>query len=184
MKTDRERWDERHRVERARPARAPDGFVVEVLHALGPGAGRRALDLACGTGRHALLLAQLGWATEAWDVSPVALEVLAERARASGLGVETRAVDLCDRWPELDPPDLLVVVDFLDRALYAALPSRVRPGGSVVLATFTEDWPEAHPSPRFRLKNGELSAGVPGLRTLGSVESGGRAGLWARREDS
>lgn len=158
--------------------------MVEVLHALGPGAGRRALDLACGTGRHALLLAQLGWATEAWYVSPVALEVLAERARASGLGVETRAVDLCDRWPELDAPDLLVVVDFLDRGVFAELPSRVGPGGSLVVSTFTEDWPEAHPSPRFRLKKGELSAGVPGLRTLASVESGGRAGLWARREDS
>lgn len=158
--------------------------MVEVLRELGPGAGRRAVDLACGTGRHALLLGQLGWATEAWDVSPVALDVLAERARASGLGIETRAVDLQEPWPELALPALLLVVDFLDRAVFAELPSRVGPGGSLVVSTFSEDWPEAHPSPRFRLNRGELSAGFPGLRTLRSVERGGRAGLWARREDS
>lgn len=180
MSTDRARWDHRHADERDRPTRAPDPFVVEVLDSLGEGADRRALDLACGTGRHALLAAERGFCTAAWDVSAVGLEITAARARERGLAVETREIDLSLPLPGAEPFDLIIVVDFLDRRLFAELHTRLRPGASAVLATFSEDWPEPHPSPRYRLERGELARGLPVLDTVRSIEIGGRAGLWAR----
>jgi SAM-dependent methyltransferase len=57
--------------------RSPHRLVVEAANSLLPG---RALDLACGTGRNALWLAQRHWNVTAVDGSPKALEILRRRA--------------------------------------------------------------------------------------------------------
>ena len=49
----------------------------------------RALDLATGTGRHALRLAEAGFEVDALDISAVALGMARERAAARGLRVNT-----------------------------------------------------------------------------------------------
>ncbi len=162
MPSDRERWNARHAAAAGQTLRPPDPFVVQVLDELGPGGGRFAIDLACGTGRHALALAERGRAVEAWDVSAEALAQLPPGAPGA---------------------QLVVVVNFLDRGLFARLASLLAPGGSAVIATFTRDFPEPHPSPRFRLERGELTHDLPGLERLRAVEGGGRAGLWARRRE-
>ena len=51
----------------------PHPLLVEAASKLTPG---RALDLACGTGRNALWLAQHGWDVTAVDASPTAIETL------------------------------------------------------------------------------------------------------------
>jgi SAM-dependent methyltransferase len=52
------------------------------------GAGfARALDLGCGVGRHALMLARMGYAVEALDGAPEGLAVLAAGAAAEGLAI-------------------------------------------------------------------------------------------------
>jgi SAM-dependent methyltransferase len=178
--TDRERWDERHASARGLPIAAPDAFVVSVLDELRD--ARSALDLACGVGRHALLLAERAERVEAWDVSPVALEILAERARSRGARVETRVTDLL--LPLAPEPrfDLVLCVDFLSRPLFQSLFGLLERGGSAVVTTFTTDFAARHPSPRFRLARGELRS-LPGLVTKRAVEDAGRAGIWAIRED-
>ncbi|MDX6638348.1 MAG: hypothetical protein QOJ01_1859 [Solirubrobacterales bacterium] len=52
------------------------------------------LELGAGTGRVALALAELGHEVTAIDTAPVLLEVLAERAAAAHLAVETVAADV------------------------------------------------------------------------------------------
>jgi SAM-dependent methyltransferase len=184
---DRERWDRRWeaRARGGEPAadREPDPFVVEVLARLGPGAGRRAVDLAAGAGRHTLLLARRGWHASAWDVSPRALEALAEAAARAGLDVERRAVDLTGGLASDEGGvfDLAVVVDFLDRGLLRDLARLVQAGGHALVATFTIDRPGEHPRLAYCLERGELARGLPGFETLESWERGGRAGLLARR---
>lgn len=180
---DRERWDGKYHGGLGREVLAPDGFVVAVLESLGPGGGRPALDLAAGTGRHALELARRGWRVEAWDVSPIGLGILTARAVARGAPtVETRAVDLLD--PDLaleERFDLVCVVDFLDRMLWGRLHELVRPCGHLIARTFTTDWPGPRPPALYRLAPGELAGGIPGFETARSEEAGGRAGLLAVR---
>jgi len=191
---DRERWDARH--QQAAPVLAVDSFVAAALDRLGPGAGRRALDLASGTGRHALELARRAWRTEAWDVSPVGLAVLAERAAAQGLEVATRTMDLVGQTPapsggeallwgaQPRPFDLVVLVNFLERPLLARLPELVLPGGHLLFVTFTEDRPGTKPPLAYCLARGELARGLEGLEpfeVLAVEESAGRAGLLGRR---
>ncbi|MCK6446797.1 MAG: methyltransferase domain-containing protein [Planctomycetes bacterium] len=91
---DRERWDAKHEAAWNRPLDPPDDFVLRSLARLPDPRGANALDLACGAGRHALDLARRGYLVEAWDVSPIALELVRKRATQKGLMVATRELDL------------------------------------------------------------------------------------------
>ncbi|MEZ4226498.1 MAG: methyltransferase domain-containing protein [Polyangiaceae bacterium] len=176
---DRERWDARHAAEPLDRPRPPDAWVREVVEGLAS-TPRSALDLACGTGRHALWLAQRGTSVEAWDVSPVGLRRLRQQAQERGLVIETREVDLSGPLPTPLPRDLVLVVDYLDRELLDRLAPWITPGGHALVSTFTDDYPGPHPSARFRLRRGELRA-LQGLETRIAQERGGRALLLATR---
>ncbi|MBI5431493.1 MAG: class I SAM-dependent methyltransferase [Planctomycetes bacterium] len=181
---DRERWNAKHEAAWNRSPEPPDDFVLRSLARFPDPHGASALDLACGAGRHALDLARRGYLVEAWDVSPVALELLRKRATAKGLLLATRELDLATGAP-LDfrrkPFQLVIAVDFLERALFADFQKLVAPGGHLVFATFTVDRPGDQPSERYCLARGELAAGLPGFETLATREADGRAGLFARR---
>lgn len=180
MTTDAQRWDSRYGDPKWERDLEADPFVLEVLDALGPGGGRRALDLACGTGRHALELGRRGWRVDAWDVSAVGLAILERKSREQGLEVATRAVDLAPPPAPEEAFDLVLVVNYLDRDLFAELATWLAPEGSAVVATFTTDCPDG-PSPRHCLAPGELDGGLSGLVAQCAPERQGRAGLWARR---
>lgn len=75
-----------------RAAGIPARWVVDNLDVL-PAAGR-ALDVACGTGRHALLLAAAGFAVTAVDRDTAALDCLRSQALRLELGVYVQAIDL------------------------------------------------------------------------------------------
>ncbi|RRQ75846.1 SAM-dependent methyltransferase [Streptomyces griseofuscus] len=82
-------WDDFY-ADRDRPvpffAAKPDENLVSYLdRGLVPRG--RALDLGCGLGRNALLLAERGFEVDAVDLSPAALALAEERARAAGLDV-------------------------------------------------------------------------------------------------
>ena len=178
---DRDRWNGKFAAARGTEPDPPDAFLLECLGSLELEPDARVLELAAGGGRQTLALAERGLDVEAWDVSPVGLELLGARCGARGHHVRTRVVDL-DAPPPVDEGfDLVVLVNFLDRELYGTLSRYLAPGGHAVVAHFTQDWPQAKPSPRFRLDAGELARGLPGLESLRSVETGGRAGLLARR---
>jgi SAM-dependent methyltransferase len=61
-------------------------YVAEVLDHLGDLKGARVLDLGCGTGFMACLMAAAGAEVEAVDISESSLEVARWRAQVSGLG--------------------------------------------------------------------------------------------------
>src|SRR5688572_1048013 len=54
----------------------------------------RALDLACGPGRHSLWLAERGWQVRAVDNSRVAIQMLEKRARERNVRIESLVADL------------------------------------------------------------------------------------------
>ncbi len=155
--------------------------------------GRRALDVACGDGRNAGYLAQLGFVVDAVDVSDVAVDALQAAAAARGLsGVHPRRCDLEQGGLPAAAYDVVVQINYLQRDLFGELARALRPGGLLILETFTRADLEAlgnHVEARYLLGAGELPASFPGLEVIrhreAVVDHGGRrravAGLVARR---
>jgi SAM-dependent methyltransferase len=132
-------------------------LVVRAASLFAPG---RALDVACGAGRHALLLAERGWSVTAVDASRVAIELLQARAVGRGLALDARVADL-ERGEfviEADCYDLIVLTCYLQRELFPALRAGVKAGGAIVaVIALADDDPQVRPmNPAFLLQAGEL----------------------------
>jgi tellurite methyltransferase len=126
-----------------------------------PRAGR-ALDVACGRGRHALLLAERGLAVVAVDRDAAAIEGLRIEAAGRLLPLEARVVDLeaAEADPGLgeDAYDLVVVFHYLHRPLFPALVRALAPGALLIYETFTVDQAGLGKptNPDYLLQHGEL----------------------------
>jgi tellurite methyltransferase len=169
--TVRDKWDARYQD--ADPAQAtPCRVLAEFAHLL-PGGGR-ALDLAAGLGGNALLLAERGFETEAWDISPVAVDKLNAHARGRALPLTASVRDVEREPPEPAAFDVIVVSYFLERGLAPALIDALRPGGLLFYETFTrEKVDDTGPSnPDFRLAPNELLALFTPLRIVVYREEG------------
>jgi tellurite methyltransferase len=176
-------WDAKHRLAAEAAPSEPASIVSELLPLLPAG---RALDVACGTGRHALLLAARGQHVTAVDFSGVALDILEARARSKHMPVRRS-----DRFPEpgrrahgvlelmqadlerIHLPDrcydLILCVQFLQRSLFPQMARALRPNGVLLMETFTRAQLEFECGPRnpaYLLESGELREALPGLRVL------------------
>ncbi len=124
-----------------------------------PRAGR-ALDVACGRGRHALFLAARGWTVRALDGDALSIDALRSEAARRGLAVQADVVDLEAGAADLgrEAYDLIVVVHYLHRPLFPALLRALAPGGLLVYETLTVDQAlRGKPTnPDFLLRHGEL----------------------------
>lgn len=111
---------------------AADSWLIRHRHRLGRG---DALDIACGRGRNALLLAESGYRVTAVDYSGVALKQLEQEAHKRGLQVETIHCDL-EQQPELPQKqfDLIINFFYLHRPLLPQLLLNVKPGGWLLSA--------------------------------------------------
>jgi SAM-dependent methyltransferase len=187
---DRRRWEERHA--RGEPLASPSRFVVDQLRRVRePDRRQRALDLACGGGRHARALARAGFSTIAVDASRSA--VVRAAAAPAVLGVIADARHLPFRPRSFD---LIVKTCFLDRSIIPALGELLVPGGHLLVETFRIAQHEltGHPRREFCLTDGELEelcrASEPPLALVASHETdpgpGGSpaalAGVLARRD--
>src|SRR5210317_2201760 len=117
MQNIQQKWDAIHQQANGEPS------VAEVLqhnHYLLPSKGV-ALDLACGRGGNALVLAEKGLSVKAWDISEVAINELSASARARGLDIDAQVRDVIKNPPEPDSLDVLFVSHFLSRDLCPAL---------------------------------------------------------------
>jgi len=103
----RDDWDRKYSETGLLWSAEPNRFVVAELAGLPPG---RALDLACGEGRNAIWLAELGWRVAAVDFSEIAIAKGRERAARLGLDVDFVCADLLDYEPEPDAYDLVLVL--------------------------------------------------------------------------
>ncbi len=168
---ERAKWDARYRS--AAPE-APQAAAVlrEYAHLLPPQG--QALDIACGLGGNALLLARHGLHTSAWDISAVALEHLQEFARAQGTPVTTVQRDAVALPPPPASVDVIVVSRFLDRALCPLLADALRPGGLLFYQTFTRERVSAGGpgNPAYLLAPGELLQLFAGLLPLAYHDEG------------
>jgi tellurite methyltransferase len=184
----RDKWNQRWRVQ-AGEEQVADSWLLEVSELLPVG---HALDLACGRGRNALELARRGFAVTAVDQSEEALTQLTALAAAESLPIETLRCDL-----ETEPPalpqayDLVLCFFYLHRPLLPWLLSAVKPGGVVVLRTFSSagNFPPGQLNPQFVLQPGELLTIFSGWEILrheegleASRKGGSVASIAARKQ--
>lgn len=126
-------WDSRYAVDDQLWASGPSALVVEVVTRLGPGAGRRALDVGAGEGRHAVWLAQRGWQVTAVDFSQVAVERGRAHAAEAGVEVEWVVADV-DGWEPPSGVDLVLLAWLRpEPETLARLVAALNPGGHLVL---------------------------------------------------
>jgi len=98
--------------------------------------GMRVLDLACGTGRHALAAARLGASVVGVDRDPAKLAVARRAAEEAGRAVEWREANLERTWPSWGVFDAVLVFNYLDRSRLPLVLDGVAPGGILLMETF------------------------------------------------
>ena len=142
--------------------RAPSAWVRRWMTLIRPGG--EVLDVAAGAGRHARLLAQMGFEVEAVDRDA---SLFAEPPA----GVNVLQADLeAGPWPYPGRRfDAIVVTNYLHRPLLPTLVDSLEPGGLLVYETFARGNEKfGKPSnPAYLLAPGELLEAVRGkLRVL------------------
>src|ERR1700722_20378112 len=144
-----------------------------------------ALDIACGTGRHTLLLASRGPSVAAIDWSGAALDILENRARKAKLAVSREvASSLTDsrmrgirllqaNLEEIRLPvaafSLILCLQYLQRSLFPLMARALQPGGMLLFETFTRaqlNYPGGPRNPAHLLEPGELRTAFPELHVL------------------
>ncbi len=151
--------------------RPPEPLLVSTVDELSPG---RALDLACGTGRHALYLARLGWSVTAVDGSRIALARLRREAARLGLEIDVHAADLETGEFAIEPEAYDLICDFfyLDRSLFPQIRAGVRPGGLFIGVLHRFDGTPGS----YLLQSGELREAFAGWQVIYYSESPAEGG--------
>jgi SAM-dependent methyltransferase len=203
MPSNQSDWDAKHRLAAKAPPSEPASIVRELLPLLPTGP---ALDIACGMGRHALLLAARRQHVTAVDFSSVALETLEVRARGMhttvrrsdhfhpGVRHSHGGLDLIHanlekaHLPE-HSYDLILCVQYLQRSLFPQMVRALRPGGVLLMETFTQaqlEFSDGPRNPAYLLETGELREAFPELCVLfyRELRAGvGIASLVAKKRD-
>lgn len=157
------KWDQRYRELSGNEPTAAQ-VLRENQHLL-PKAGD-ALDLACGLGGNARLLARAGLQVQAWDLSPVAVEVLQSHWAPEEGDLQVAVRDVLINPPLPASFDVIVVSYFLQRSLAQTLCAALRPGGLLFYQTFVRDKvsPQGPSNPDFLLAENELMSLFAELR--------------------
>jgi tellurite methyltransferase len=143
---------------------SPDPLLVANCEMLAPG---RALDLACGHGRNAIYLGELGWQVTALDREEAAIGLL--REHSAGLNIDARVCDLEDRSFAIEPFAFDLICDFLylDRKLFPQIREGVKPGGTFIGVMLLANEEKGS----FHLEPGELREAFAGWKILFYSES-------------
>jgi SAM-dependent methyltransferase len=175
------RWNRKY-SEGSHTSLYPDLFLVraydEFLSVRPPG---KALDVAGGPGRHALWLADRGWQVKLIDISEVGIEAArknignanhAKHSPSTAMkgSVSAEVLDLnSTRDLGSEQYDLILVFFYLQRELFPALISALKPDGLLIYKTFNTESENnvSEPSePAFLLKPNELLRAFQSLRIL------------------
>ncbi len=147
-----ETWDDRYAHGKYSSAK-PHKLLIELAEKMKAG---KALDLACGTGRHAIFLAEKDWRVTAVDNSSVGIEIAKQRANEKGLTIDFRVADLEKGEFQIEENSYDLICDFyyLQRELFNEMKKGVKPGG-IIISTI-HIYGEGEKSGRFLLREGEL----------------------------
>ena len=146
------------------PARDAWQMPARVIEALALKPGQKVADVGAGTGYFSVRLARAAAAPKVFavDLEPKMVEHLTKRAAAEGLKNIT-AVQASTTSPNLpEPVDVVLVIDtyhhIADRpAYFAALKSKLTPGGRVAIVDFKKGGGGDGPPDEFRFTPAQIS---------------------------
>jgi len=151
---DKDRWNEKYNTENFIFGEQPTRFIAENYDLLRKG---KVLDLAMGEGRNAVFLATKGFDVLGMDISEKGLEKAHALAKANGVSIETKVVDLEATQLEKDRYDGIICTYYLQRDLYQQMKTAVKSGGRILVETYNVDYLNYSRFPRkYLLETNEL----------------------------
>ncbi len=167
---DIKKWNGKYRSSDIISAVEPDEELVFYQSIL-PQQGA-ALDLACGLGKNTLFLAQHGLMVTALDASREGLKKLEKSAKTFHLEERITLLEADLDYFTLAEScfDLILVVRYLNRALFDGIEQALKPGGLLIYKTFNHNMLQkmSEFNPAYTIETAELIAGFPGLNIVGS----------------
>ncbi len=145
---DKQKWDRKYQNNPA-----PDQPVKLITDFAKLATGTKALDVACGMGRHSKYLASIGFDVDALDISSVAIETLQDIPN-----IHPQEVDFDTYILPKNRYDLIVCTFFLKRELFPQITKALKEEGIFIYETFLYH-PENENIPSnqtFLLEEGEL----------------------------
>ena len=164
---DQTRWD--HQYALSPGADLPSPFLRQILDSEAWDIPRGvALDVAAGTGRNAIFLAERGFRVVAIDISSIALDEARRRAEKKSLELSCQQADL----EQIELPqaayDLIVNLNYLQRSLFPQIRKALKTDGRVIFETYLIDQQAiGHPkNPAYLLNHNELLEQFRDFRVL------------------
>ena len=147
-------WDERYDQE-SDSSKEPSLFLKKQIRELPRG---KALDLAMGTGRNAIFMAENSYVVDGIDSSEVAVEKVRSFAQRESLPIHAKQADLTNYQILENTYDVILNFYFLERSLFPHIMKGLKQGGMLLFETYTIEQPEyGRPhNPAYLLKPNEL----------------------------
>jgi len=150
---DKEKWNKKYKNTPELLASRPQSYKLS--NVINYAKGLNALDVACGSGRNSIFLANNGFNVTTIDISEVALNSLNEKNNPK---IKTQLVDLDTHKFDENSYDLIIMTNFLDRKAIPKLVNALKKDGVLFIETymFHEENEKPPSNPDFLLKEGEL----------------------------
>ena len=136
---EREKWNKRY-LEGSHGSLLPDQFLVDAfdryIDPIFPNKGS-ALDIAGGTGRHAIFLAAKGWNVLLADIAEQGIENARINAHDLAAKIEFAVEDLARFQAGARQYEVILVFFFLQREIFPELVKALKPGGLLIYKSYT-----------------------------------------------
>lgn len=172
---EREKWNERY-LAGTHGALPPDALLIHsferYVEPLFPEAGR-ALDIAGGTGRHAIFLAEKGWRVRLTDIAEAGIESARKNAGDLASRIEFGVEDLTRFDGSRESYDLITNFFFLRREMFGELVKALKPGGLLIYKGYTRGQAKfggGPTNPEYLLAENELLNSFRDLQVLHYAE--------------
>lgn len=163
-KEEKNSWDARYSSHDYKPREKPSDLLTKWIGRL---PGGKVLDLACGTGRNSLFLAEKGYEVTAIDVSQTAIKMAKNKAQEKGLKISWIIADL-DIFKISGKYDIILSFFYVNKKMVSDIIKSLNVGGILIfvshmLPAIRSEEPHNH---HFRFKPGELRQLFKGLKVL------------------
>jgi len=127
---DHSKWDKKHMDPEFELPEYPIPILEDIIDSLPDG---RALDVATGTGRNAIYLADNGYTVDAVDVSDVGLREAQEKAKNTGVSVNWIQADVIE-YPLSDNSYSVITMSYFTALeMIPKLKDALEPGGYLII---------------------------------------------------